>query len=98
MSHVCIGGCRGNVDYLGYVGYGGMLSSTVGIPKCGQTDIVDKRQSGVWIQENSYTQYDSLQTETTTTEISTNTKESFDITDLYTVTEGSGKNVNGRKG
>lgn len=98
MAQSCISSCRGNLDYLAYIGNGGIFSSTINIPKCSQSDIVDRRQSGIWIKEDSYTQLDALQTETTTTEISTNTKESFDITDLYTVTEGSGKNVNGRKG
>lgn len=98
MSKVCIGGCRGSLKYLAYVGYGGVFSSTVGIPKCSENVIVDARQSGLWVEETSYNQYDTLYQEATTTQVSTNTKESFDITDLYTVVEGTGKNINGRKG
>lgn len=97
MAQSCISLCRGSLGYLAYVGNGGIFSSTIDIPKCSESDLVDRRQSGIWIKEDSYTQLETLQTETTT-ETSTNTKESFDITDLYTVTEGSGKDVNGRKG
>lgn len=97
MAQSCISLCRGSLGYLAYVGNGGIFSSTIDIPKCSESDLVDRRQSGIWIKEDSYTQLDTLQTETTT-ETSTNTKASFDITDLYTVTEGSGKDVNGRKG
>lgn len=98
MSRVCMGVCRGSVNYMAYVGYGGIFSSTIGIPKCAQSDLVDRRQSGIWIQESSYTQLDSLQTETSTAETSTNIKESFDITDLYTKVEGNGLGTSSRQG
>lgn len=98
MSKICIAACRGNLQYLGYVGYGGIISSTRAIPKCSETDIVDRRQSGTWVKESSYLQYSSLYQESTTTSTSTNTTSSFGLTDLYTKTEGTGKNVNGRKG
>lgn len=97
MAQSCISSCRGSLGYLAYVGNGGIFSSTINIPKCSQSEIVDKRQSGIWIKEDSYTQLDTLQTETTT-ETSTNITDSFLLTDLYTLTEGEGQAVNGRKG
>lgn len=98
MSKICMGDCRGSVNYMAYVGYGAIFSSTVGIPKCNQSDLVDVRQSGIWIKEASYTQLDTLQTESTTTETATNIKESFDITELYTKVEGTGLGTSSRQG
>ena len=97
-SQICMGACRGRVNYMAYIGYGAVFSSTAGIPKCSQSDLVDKRQSGIWVQEVSYSQLDTLQAETTTTETSTNIKESFDITDLYTKVEGTGLGTSSRQG
>lgn len=98
MAQSCISSCRGSLGYLAYVGNGGIFSSTINIPKCSQSEIVDKRQSGIWIKEDSYTQLDTLQSETTTTETSTNITDSFELTNLYTLTEGEGQAVNGRNG
>lgn len=98
LSKVSICNCRGSVDTLGYVSYGGELSSTAHIPKCANSEIVEKTSSGIWHKQDTYVQLDTLQSETTTTETSTNITDIFELTDLYTKVEGTGQAVNGRKG
>lgn len=97
-SNISICNCRGNANSLGYVSYGGQLSSTAYIPKISNSDIVERYPSGIWNKETTYGQLESLQIESSSSDTSTNNKEAFELTDLYTKVEGTGLNTSSRKG
>lgn len=96
-ANISICNCRGNANLLGYVSYGGELSSTQYIPKCEDSEIVQRYPSGIWHREETYVQLDSLQLEETITIPSTNKEESFKLTNIYTKVEGSGLTTSSRK-
>ncbi|SCJ12169.1 phage tail spike protein [Intestinibacter bartlettii] len=105
FSMCCMNGCRGNIKQLAYTANLAPFSSTSNIPKCTEAstndELVDVRQSGQWIKENSYTQNDTLYRETSTSTgdtPSTNITDNFIINNLYTKVEGSGKSNTNRNG
>lgn len=112
FSMCCMNGCRGNIKQLAYTANLAPFSSTSNIPKCTEVstndELVDERQSGQWVKENSYTQYDTLYRDSTSTgdtgsgessnTPSTNITDNFIINNLYTKVEGSGKSNTDRNG
>lgn len=104
--------CRGNVKQLGRVYQGSIFTSTVNIPKCTLSPIVDRQLSGIWIQESSYVQADTLQGTSSsgggstggggtgggTTTVITNKTERFTATNLYTKVEGTGIYTSSKNG
>ena len=112
FSMCCLNGCRGNVKQLAYTANIAPFSSTSNIPKCTEAssndELVDRRQSGYWIKENVYTQYDTLYKENSSTgdtgsgesssTPSTNITDNFVLNSLYTKVEGSGKSNTDRNG
>lgn len=108
FSMCCMNDCRGNIKQLAYTANLAPFSSTSNIPKCieasSNDELVDRRQSGQWIKENVYTQYDTLYEENSSTgdtgsgESSTNITDNFVLNIIYTKVEGSGKSNTDRNG
>lgn len=108
FSMCCMNDCRGNIKQLAYTANLAPFSSTSNIPKCieapSNDELVDRRQSGQWIKENVYTQYDTLYEENSSTgdtgsgESSTNITDNFVLNSIYTKVEGSGKSNTDRNG
>lgn len=108
FSMCCMNDCRGNIKQLAYTANLAPFSSTSNIPKCieapSNDELVDRRQSGQWIKENVYTQYDTLYEENSSTgdtgsgESSTNITDNFALNSIYTKVEGSGKSNTDRNG
>lgn len=107
FSMCCMNDCRGNIKQLAYTANLAPFSSTCDIPKCTEVssndELVDRRQSGYWIKENAYTQYDTLYEENSSSgesssTPSTNITDNFILNSLYTKVEGSGKSNTDRNG
>lgn len=103
FSMCCMNDCRGNIKQLAYTANLAPFSSTCDIPKCTEVssndELVDRRQSGYWIKENAYTQYDTLYEENSSSgESSTNITDNFVLNSIYTKVEGSGKSNTDRNG